>query len=208
VGEVAETDLLTTSRVSRRHVVGLQPGVSSDLQATSWALPFKTDTIDVVILPHTLDFTPYPHQVLREVERILIPEGHVVITGFNPLSLWQLWRWSLGWRRQPPWCGHFFGQFRLRDWLTLLGFDVTHKQYFFYRPPVRNARLMQRLGFMEKLGQRLWPIAGAGYMLVARKRVETLTPIRQKWSTRKKVVSSGLVESRLSHQERKEAVSD
>lgn len=208
VGSLGEADLLSSSRVSHCRVVGLQSEPIAAFQAESWAMPIKSDSIDVVILPHTLDFARYPHEVLREVERILIPEGHVVIAGFNPLSIWQLWRWILGWRKQPPWCGHFFTQFRLRDWLTLLGFDVANKKHFFYRPPVKNRQVMQRLTFMEKLGQRFWPIAGAGYVLVARKRVVTLTPLRQKWNTRKQVVAGGLAESSVPHNENNEAMSD
>lgn len=208
VGTLGDIDLLSSSRVSHCHVMSLQAGSSGAFQAESWSLPIKTDSIDVVILPHTLDFARYPHEVLREVERVLIPEGHVVITGFNPLSLWQLWRWVMGWRKQPPWCGHFFTQFRLRDWLALLGFDISRKRYFFYRPPLNNPGFMERLGFMEKLGEKLWPITGAGYVLVARKRVFTLTPIRQKWQARKQVVSSGLAESCVPHNDKNEAVSD
>lgn len=208
VGTQGDVDLLSSSRVSHRHVMGLAAEAAGAFQAESWALPIQTDSIDVVILPHTLDFARYPHEVLREIERVLIPEGHVVITGFNPMSLWQLWRWGLGWRKQPPWCGHFFTQFRLRDWLTLLGFDISSKKCFFYRPPVKNRNIMQRLTLLEKLGQKFWPFAGAGYVLVARKRVVTLTPIRQKWQTRKQVVSSGLAESCVPHHDNNEAASD
>jgi SAM-dependent methyltransferase len=177
-------------------------------QGQAWALPIQTDSIDVVVLPHTLDFALYPHEVLREVERVLIPEGHVVITGFNPLSIWQIWRWLLRWRNQPPWCGHFYTTMRLRDWLKLLGFDVTHKQHFFHRPPLKNRSFMQRLSFLEKMGRVLWPVTGAGYVLVARKRVETLTPIKPRLKVRQKVVGSGWVESCLPHDKKNEAASD
>jgi len=208
VGHLGEIDLLSTSRVSHCHVMSAQTEPTAAFQAESWSLPIKSDSIDVVILPHTLDFAQFPHEVLREVERVLIPEGYVVITAFNPLSLWQLWRGVLAWRKQPPWCGHFFSQFRLRDWLTLLGFDVTDKKYFFYRPPIKNRKFMQYLGFMEKFGPRFWPIISAGYVLVACKRVETLTPIKAKWRARKQVASPGLVESCVPHNEKNEVVSD
>jgi SAM-dependent methyltransferase len=211
VGELGVVDLLSASRVSHRKIMRIQTNTASGQGAfhgQAWALPIQSDSIDVVILPHTLDFALYPHEVLREVERVLIPEGQVVISGFNPLSIWQLWRWSLRWRQQPPWCGHFYTLFRLRDWLKLLGFDLCQKRHFFYRPPVKNKRIMQRLGFMESLGQRLLPIVGAGYVLVARKRVETLTPLPRRWQARKKVVGTGWVESCVPHDDNKEVVSD
>ena len=206
IGQLGEVDLLSASRVSHRKVMGLRGdnlAVGNGVfQGQSWSLPIQSDSIDVVILPHTLDFALYPHEVLREVERVLIPEGQVVITGFNPLSLWQFWRWVLRWRKQPPWCGHFFTMMRLKDWLKLLGFDVTHKKHFFYRPPVKNTTILQKLNFMEKIGQLAWPVTGAGYVLVARKRVETLTPIRPSLKVRKKVVGSGWVETCLPHNEK------
>lgn len=211
VGQLGNVDLLSASRVSHCKVMGLLPddlAQEGAFQGQSWALPIQSDSIDVVVLPHTLDFSLYPHEVLREVERVLIPEGQVVITGFNPVSIWQFWRWALRWRKQPPWCGHFFTTLRLRDWLKLLGFDVTQKRHFFYRPPIKKKTFMQRLSFMERLGPRLWPITGAGYILVARKRVETLTPITPRWEARKKVVGTGWVETCVPHDEKNEAVSD
>src|SRR6476661_8416921 len=51
-------------------------------------LPFASQSLDLVVLPHVLEFAAEPHQVLREVERVLIPEGQVIICGFNPASLW------------------------------------------------------------------------------------------------------------------------
>ena len=203
MGELGEEDLLTSSRVSHRHIMRLaeEPGSPHfSLRAESDSLPVQTDSIDIVLLPHTLDFSLNPHQVLREVERVLIPEGHVVISGFNPFSIWQLWRWVLRWRKSPPWCGKFFTPFRIKDWLKLLGFDVMSCHYFYYRPPLKRASIMKRLGWLDKLGSKLWPVTGAGYVLVARKRVETLTPIRPRWvRSSNKVVSPGFVESRTSY---------
>ena len=211
VGQLSDVELLSSSRVSHLKVMALHTAELAQqgaFQGESWALPIQSDSIDVVVLPHTLDFSLYPHEVLREVERVLIPEGHLVITGFNPISLWQLWRLVLRWRKQPPWCGHFYTIMRLRDWLKLLGFEVCKKRYFFHLPPVKNRRFMQRLGFMEKMGRLLWPVTGAGYVLVGRKRVETLTPIKPRLQVRQKVVGRGWVESCLPHDEKKEAMSD
>ena len=51
-------------------------------------LPFATQSLDLVVLPHVLEFANEPHQILREVERVLIPEGQVIVCGFNPISMW------------------------------------------------------------------------------------------------------------------------
>lgn len=160
------------------------------IQGLAESLPIATDSLDVVVLPHTLEFNQQPHQVLREVERILIPEGHVVILGFNPWSLWMLWRLALSWRGLPPWCGRFIGQPRLRDWLQLLGFDIVSSQRYFYRPPLRNKVLMKRLRFLDYLGQRWWPVFGGGYVIVAKKRVATLTPLKTRWRPQRSRVAA------------------
>jgi SAM-dependent methyltransferase len=148
-------------------------------------LPVDSDSIDAVILPHTLDFADDPHQVLREVERVLIPEGRLLITGFNPLSLWGLWRLALHPLRkkhdQVPWCGHFLSYPRLQDWLTLMGFDIERADVRVFRPPLRRMSTLGRLSFMERWGQRYWPMLAGVYVIRAVKRVSTLRPVGPVW---------------------------
>lgn len=150
-------------------------------------LPFATQSLDLVVLPHTLEFVEDPHQLLREVERVLIPEGQVVISGFNPISLWGL-RQRLG----RGWCAPFLpqeGRFislpRLKDWLKLLSFEVERGWFGCYRPPCRTEAWLTRTAFMEKAGDRWWGYAGATYMLVAVKRVRAMRLIGPIWKERK-----------------------
>ncbi len=201
-----QTNKFAASRVSRRMVMNicaqdyLPPLNPSGFQGEVHRLPLQTDSVDVLVLPHILEYSHHPHEVLRETERVLIAEGHVVILGFNPFSLWMLWKLALGWRKMAPWCGTFRSVNRIRDWLSLLGFDVVSSRYYFFRPPLQHNSVLRKLSLMEKLGQRLWPILGGGYALVAKKRVVTLTPLRQRWSTRKRIVATGLVEPMKPHQ--------
>lgn len=146
-------------------------------------LPFDTKSVDVALLPHTLDFCADPHQVLREVNRILSPEGHVVILGFNPASLWGLRRLFTHKPRRAPWCGHFFRLTRVKDWLSLLEFELTHGSMLYYRPPLARESMMERLHFMDKTGDRWWPLVAAVYLVVAKKRVPGVTPLPLKWKT-------------------------
>ena len=132
------------------------------------------------MLPHALELARDPHQTLREVERVLVPEGRVVIVGFNPASLWgaapaagpaaprpRLGRGALF----LPRAGEFIGYWRLRDWLRLLSFEVERGRFGCYRPPVRSQRWLDRFAWMEATGDRWWPVFGAVYFLVAVKRV-------------------------------------
>ncbi len=141
-------------------------------------LPVASDSVDAVILPHTLDFSPDPHQVLREVERVLIPHGRMIIVGFNPFSLWGAWHLFGRRRGNVPWCGHFLSYPRLNDWLTLMGFDVERMDVMEFRPPTRSLRLEA----IERLGRRFWPMLAGVYTVRAVKRVSRVTPIRQQWS--------------------------
>jgi len=148
-------------------------------------LPFESRSVDIMLLPHTLEFADDPHQVLREVSRVLTPEGHVVILGFNPFSLWGLWRLLRRRKKSAPWDGHFLQLARIKDWLKLLDFEVGHGKMLYYRPPLANETSMDRLRFLEKAGDRWWPLAGAVYLLVAKKREIGMTPLRPEWRTAK-----------------------
>ena len=145
------------------------------------ALPFDTQSLDLVVLPHGLELARDPHLALREVERVLVPEGRVVVVGFNPTSLWGL-RQRLGHLRRRmarrgeaslflPSAGEFMGYRRLRDWLRLLSFEVEAGRFGCYRPPLRSEKWLTRLEWMEQAGDRWWPVFGAVYFVVAVKRV-------------------------------------
>jgi len=146
-------------------------------------LPFATHSIDLVVLPHILEFAADPHQVLREVERVLVPEGHVVITGFNPASLWGLRQYCerLGAAPFLPREGSFIALPRVKDWLKLLSFEFAGGRFGCYAPSVRTAAWLNRWRFMEKAGDRWWPVFGAVYLLTAVKRVRGMRLIGAVW---------------------------
>lgn len=204
LGSVVPCDLLSASRIPHRMVmveggalawrrvpeVGLFRGESEQL-------PVESSSIDVVLCPHILEFASSPHAVLREVERVLIPEGHLVIVSFNPWSLWGLARLLLGWKRQAPWCGRFYSRGRLQDWLALLGFETVVTRTAFFRLPLSYPGLLQRFEVIERSGSRWWPALGGVHMVVAKKRVATLTPIKPRWRPRRSLLQGKLPEATL-----------
>ena len=198
VGCLLGDDLLSASRIKNRIIMDMDPDNSETLCNHVYgypdALPVMSDSVDVIVLPHTLEFERQPHQILREVDRTLIPEGHVVILGFNPWSLWGLWRLVRKRSKNPPWSGSFLSLTRIKDWLALLGFDLVLVKPFFFRPPLQNEGIMRRLNFMERLGARFWPRLAGAYMLVAKKRVATLTPIKPRWRPRRSLVPGNIAE--------------
>ncbi len=137
-------------------------------------LPFASQSIDLIVLLHVLEFAGEPHQVLREVERVLIPEGRVIVCGFNPASLWGVRQvcGRLTGAHFLPQHGEFISLPRLKDWLKLLNMEVDRGHFGCYAPPCRTDTWLNRFAFMEKAGDRWWPYLGAVYMVQAIKRVK------------------------------------
>lgn len=156
------------------------------------ALPFPESSLDLVVLPHTLELSSDSHATLREVERVLVPEGRVVISGFNPTSLWGL-RQRRGHFYQRLGSGklflsntgEFIGYWRLRDWLRLLNFEVESVRFGCYRPALTSQKWLDRFDWMDAAGERWWPIFGAVYFLAAIKRVRGVRLLEPGWKTRK-----------------------
>ena len=152
-------------------------------------LPFDSQSLDLVVLPHVLEFAAEPHQVLREVERVLIPEGRVIVCGFNPASLWGMRqararmyrRVGVGGSLFLPESGEFISPGRLRDWLRLLGFELNSISFGCYKPSVRTTGWLENYEFMDSLGPRWWPILGAAYVIVAIKRVPAMRLLGPSW---------------------------
>ncbi len=144
-------------------------------------MPLATGSVDLALLPHVLEFSAHPHSILREAARVLTHDGQIVISGFNPLSVWGL-KSALGLsRHEHPWCGRFIGLLRLKDWLQLLGFELNGGRFGCYAPPFSQAKWLERSAFMEKAGDRWWPIAGGVYVVRAVKRTVGMRLVMPGW---------------------------
>jgi SAM-dependent methyltransferase len=167
-----ETDFLRANRMPHRFCAGATAG---PLRAAPEMLPIASQTLDLLALPHVLEFSAHPHQVLRESERVLRPEGRLLISGFNPVSLWGLRRLvSQKLHREVashPWHGRFIHLTRIRDWLALMGFDLVGGRMACYAPPIDRAGWLARFGLLESVGDRCWALGGGVYLIHAVKRV-------------------------------------
>lgn len=174
---------LTQCRIPTRFTVDYDP--PADVIADPHDLPFEENSVDLLVLPHALEFTDDPHLMLREAYRVVRPEGQIVIAGFNPFSLYGAKRY-FGREQTPPWNGSFIGLYRVKDWLALLGFDVTGGRLDAYAPPFAREKWLHRFGFFESAGDRWWPIAGGIYFLRATKRVLGMRVITPAWQRRER----------------------
>lgn len=157
---------------------------NGQIQCNPAQLPFETRSLDLIVLPHVLDFTHQPHLVLREVERVLVPGGRVLLTGFNPLSLWGVRRLIQG-RDCPPWDGNFLTLVRIKDWLALLDLEPARGHFMMYTPPFNRLDWIKQFQFMEKAGDRWWPLAAGAYAIEAIKRVRGMNLILPCWKPAK-----------------------
>ncbi|EIM31578.1 methylase involved in ubiquinone/menaquinone biosynthesis [Leptothrix ochracea L12] len=152
------------------------------LRADFSALPFPSASLDLIVMPHTLEQAQDPHRTLREAERVLVADGRLMLVGFNPVGLW-------AWQRQPihegaatarsVWIGHR----RARDWLHLLGFEILQEQFGVYRPPLRHAVWLERCAWMDRVGPLAWPMLSAVYAIEAVKRIQGVHLIRPRRAT-------------------------
>ncbi len=187
-------DGLRSNRMPHRWLVGVAStetmvvkGEGSHRSTQVWvdddALPFGGDTMDLMLLPHTLEYSSDPHGCVREAYRALRAEGVLVITGFNEWSWWGLsqWvrrrlaklglqKWGVG-RMFLPAEGDFLNASRVKDWLRLMGMEIQEVRHGLYLPAIQDPKWIHRWQPLEKWGHRWWRIFGAGFVIVAIKKV-------------------------------------
>jgi SAM-dependent methyltransferase len=191
----ARDQFVRYARTQRRAVVD-EPGAGSgpgpDLLSRLDHHAIAADTIDAIVLPHTLERTESPHAVLREAARVLRPDGCLIVLGFAPTGLWGL-RHLLARGGYPPGSRHLIREGRLRDWLELLSFDVEPAVGYCHTVPLERVR---RTGSLprERWARRWLPLLAGGFLLLARTRTVQLTPIRPAFTRPRLRAVGGLVE--------------
>jgi SAM-dependent methyltransferase len=178
------TQLCQGARTQHRACIAPDASGRNAIRAHFDALPIATNSVEAVLLPHTMEHAPRPHELLREVDRVLVGEGNVVICAFNPWGPWGL-RHFVARHAFPPHAGRMMSESRTRDWLSLLGFEVVAARRYLFAPPWTQRMVgLHPDSWWEQQGPLLaQPLAGA-YLLKARKRVRALTPIRPAWTHR------------------------
>ncbi|MBT0587396.1 methyltransferase domain-containing protein [Alteromonas sp. SM 2104] len=153
---------------------------ATNVRAQSNALPFSENSVDAFLLVNELDFASDPHQILREVDRVVTPNGYIVLTGFNPFSLDYLFRFLYKKSQRPLSTARYFSQARVRDWLQLLGFEIIESRSIAFFP-LHGRRFLSRHRRLQSWYRRLLPWSGSGYLVVARKREIPLSLIKPSW---------------------------
>jgi len=190
---------LRYARTQRTALIDWRPEKGAQLLCDTHALAIATDSVDAVLLPHTLELAPSPHALLREVDRVLRADGQILILSFKSSGLWGL-RHLLCAGGYPPGHRRLILETRLRDWLQLLSFEIEARKRYCRTLPFEKIR---RFGTFprEEWASRWLPALSGGFLLSAQKRVHPMTPLRPRWSSQRLKVVGGLVEptTRSSH---------
>ncbi len=181
-----QMDLLRNSRIPNRYKASedIETPFKVHLNCCDDFLPFVEASLDILLLPHCLEFSERPHQTLREAARVMMPEGHLLISGFNPLSTWGAtarFNKFLSNNQAYPWNGKFIGLVRMKDWLALMGFEIISIEMCCHIPPFDQSTWQKHAAFMDKLGEHCCSVLGGVYFIVAKKRVVGMTPIKPIW---------------------------
>jgi len=177
---VQNQSLYRSSQIQNKFAIAMDERLAGGLIARPSELPLDSDCLDVAIVHHLLDFTESPQDILREIARVTLPMGHIVLVGFNPFSLWGAWKLMAKFKGRAPWNGSFIRPGRLMDWLNLLNFKIDRAQYAIYRPPL--ARYSGRVGdYSRGVSRHLNLPTGSVYVIVAQKHIGSIRPQKPLW---------------------------
>lgn len=173
-----------------RHQAAVAPlGRDLAMQGEATQLPVRCGSVDACLLAHTLDFSQDPHEVLREVERVLTPDGWIILSGYNPMSLLGVGKMLPWFRRQLPWSARMFTPGRVTDWLQLLGFEVMFEERFGYSWMGRKSSVGW---WRESLGHDYCRAFSSVYVIAARKRRIPLQPVQKRWNLPRTLTTPGM----------------
>lgn len=169
-----------------------ESGDNLQVIASPLSLPFESKSVDACLLAHTLAWSSDPHRILREVDRVLIDDGWMIISGFNLFSVLGVGKLIPGVHRKMPWNSRMFTTLRLLDWLSLLNYEVVQRSGFQVLPWSRQG---------GKVISTHLPALGCMHMIVARKRTFPLTRNPAKRSAARRALSPVSASPFRKHQE-------
>ncbi len=184
-------ELMEQCRVN--HVFRLGQGEhGQQILIDSRSFPVASDSTDLVVLMHALSQSKDPHAILREVNRVLIPDGKLIIIDFNPVSFWGLRHLFQGWLDDAPWAGHYYTAGRLKDWANLLGFDQLHHYKCGYALPFNYQKLIVKSRILRKFSERWLKFSAVLNLMVFEKNTIPLIPVRKRW-VKRQILAPGVV---------------
>ena len=170
-------DFLNSNRIKNKFVVDK---FSSDIIAESYSLPLESDSVDLLVAPHILDFSIYPQDSLREIIRVIKPGGHLVITLFNYHSLFSIFNFFRS--NYYKTINNKNTLSKIKDWLNLLNVKIVSSKLGFFNLPVENKNIIDKFIFLEHVCQRWLPFTGSIIMMHGVKTISSINLIKPSWS--------------------------
>ncbi|MBD1575061.1 MULTISPECIES: methyltransferase domain-containing protein [Vibrio] len=182
---------LETSHCNIKHQVHLDiTNPRHTIIADAFDLPFIEKSIDTALVCHQLDYCSDPHRLLREVDRIIIDDGYIILTGFNSISLTGLARWYPWRKNNLPWSGRMFSPYRIKDWLGVLNYEVIYSDCSGLFPSKKGEKPFS-IWLEHSLG-RCASTFGGMYFIVARKRTCPLKPLKPHWELKRRLAPASV----------------
>lgn len=186
IGGLGWEDSFIDCSLYRNYCILDADGVGIDcalrLQGKAYTLPIQSESMDLIVLPHMLEFDKYRFQTLREVERVLKPGGEVILLNFNPLSLSVRYQYLLDRKLADSWASHFISRTRAMDWLKLLNFEIQSTAEFYLDT------FVIRPGSFRWSGRSVFSMA---YGLKAVKRSYRLIPVGETGGRKPRLLAAG-----------------
>lgn len=189
LGNLSSEITLSSSPIKQQFNLSQTLIASSHVKSKSCRLPLQNNSVDAFLLVAELDFAQDPHQIIREIDRAITSNGHVVIAGFNPFSIAGIMKYLPINRKNMLHDGRFFTAARIKDWLQLLNFEVIQQEQVVYSGLFLSSRLNQA-SRVQLWCKRYLPWFSSMYVIVARKRDMPLSPIKPRWKLQPKFSSS------------------
>lgn len=175
------------------NIIRINSSCEPDVFADYYQLPLASDDVDAIFVPLLIEQCQHPHQMLREIVRSLRPGGKLILVAFNPFSTWGIYRLLLSRLGLPIWQLPFYRLGRLKDWVSLLGLEVTVEHGLFAKLP--GTEYHQQSQYIDSTAYSRF---GAINFIVAEKKIRTLTAIRPAWK-KHRIVSPGVIEPTRKH---------
>ena len=172
----AFTDFLEHSRITK-HL--FNEGIFKNISFDASSIPISKESIDLIICPHFIE-QGYNKEMFDEFFRIIIPEGHLIIISFNPYSFAGIKNF-FSFSMRPPWNSKFISMSLIQKQLKESGFSISEAKIINYQPLCSNDNYFFNSN-LESIGDRWLPLFGNVFLIVAQKKVISLTPIKPKWN--------------------------
>lgn len=141
-------------------------------------LPLADGSVDMVLMVHSLEFTENPEETLKEIWRVLSPNGRILVAVPHRRGVWSRFEHT------PFGSGRPYSHGQLSKLLRAANFTPIAKAEALFFPPTRYAAILRAAPMWERLGRRFWPLFSGLIIVEAQKKLYQGLPVAARTSRR------------------------